>query len=197
MKGDSMYFFKLLAEARSCRRFRENEPLPDGFFERMAECARLSPCAGNAQRLRFAPVISREGREAIFPALKWAAYFADWPGPMQSERPAGYMVIMEPEKTSRAAFADCGIAAQSMNLYAASLGVGCCILMAFDHPLVYELLGFPCGLTPALTLAFGFPAETRVIENARSGDSLKYWRDAAAVHHVPKLAASDLLLPAI
>ena len=88
-----MDFLELATKARTCRRFRE-ESLPAGTLDWMVSCARVAPCGGNAQALRFAVAESPEACAAVFPALKWAAMLADWDGPEAGERPSGYIVIM-------------------------------------------------------------------------------------------------------
>jgi len=43
-----------------------------------------------------------------------------------------------------------------------------------------------------LVIALGKPRETVVLEESRGGD-IKYWRDADAVHHVPKRSLTEML----
>ena len=49
-----------------------------------------------------------------------------------------------------------------------------------------QVLKIPENLEILLVIALGRPKETVVLEEAAPGDSIKYWRDAAGVHHVPK-----------
>ena len=49
-----MDFLELVTGARTCRRFREAEGMPAGTLDWLIECARVTPCGGNAQALRFA-----------------------------------------------------------------------------------------------------------------------------------------------
>ena len=75
-----MDFLELVTGARTCRRFREAEGMPAGTLDWLIECARVTPCGGNAQALRFAVAESPEACAAVFPALKWAGMLTDWDG---------------------------------------------------------------------------------------------------------------------
>ncbi len=192
-----MDFFDLVAAARTCRRFRQEEGLPEGALEWLVSCARVTPCAGNAQALRYATVSSPEACAALFPALRWAALFKDWDGPEEGERPAGYIVVLEPAggQRGRLNIVDCGIAAQTMQLAAQSRGISCCMLLSFSHEVVRQALDLPETYEPLMVLALGVAKETRVLETADGGPTeTHYWRDGQAVHHVPKLALDRLLV---
>ncbi len=189
-----MDFLELATKARTCRRFRE-ESLPAGTLDWMVSCARVAPCGGNAQALRFAVAESPEACAAVFPALKWAAMLADWDGPEAGERPSGYIVIMgETGARGRLNAIDMGIAAQTMQLAASTRGLGCCIFLSFDPRLIREALGIPAELEPLLVMAVGLEKEVRRVEGPNPDGSLNYWRDAEGGHHVPKRPLEELLI---
>ena len=54
-----MDFLELVTGARTCRRFREAEGMPAGMLDWLIACARVTPCGGNAQALRFAVAVLR------------------------------------------------------------------------------------------------------------------------------------------
>lgn len=190
-----MDFLELMTGARTCRRFREAEGMPAGTLEWLVECARVTPCAGNAQALRFAAAESPEACAAVFPALKWAGMLTDWNGPEAGERPTGYLVILgEAGTRAKLNAIDAGIAAQTIQLAASSRDVGCCIFLSFDPRVLREVLGIPETLEPVLVLALGLQKEVRRVEPMDPDGSVRYWRDAQGVHHVPKRALDDLLI---
>lgn len=190
-----MDFLELVTGARTCRRFREAEGMPAGTLEWLVECARVTPCAGNAQALRFAAAESPEACAAVFPALKWAGMLTDWNGPEAGERPTGYLVILgEAGTRAKLNAIDAGIAAQTIQLAASSRDVGCCIFLSFDPRVLREVLGIPETLEPVLVLALGLQKEVRRVEPMGPDGSVRYWRDAQGVHHVPKRALDDLLI---
>ena len=70
----------------------------------------------------------------------------------------------------------------------------CCIFLSFDPRKIREVLGIPENLEPLLVLALGFQKEVRRVETVGADGSVKYWRDAQGVHHVPKRPLEDLLI---
>lgn len=190
-----MDFLELVTGARTCRRFREAEGMPAGTLDWLIECARVTPCGGNAQALRFAVAESPEARAAVFPALKWAGMLTDWDGPEAGERPTGYVAILgEAGTRAKLNAIDAGIVAQTIQLAAYTRDLGCCIFLSFDPRKIREVLGIPENLEPLLVLALGFQKEVRRVETVGADGSVKYWRDAQGVHHVPKRPLEDLLI---
>ncbi len=190
-----MDFLELVTKARTCRRFCEAEGLPAGTLEWLVSCARATPCAGNAQALRFAAAQSPEACAAVFPALKWAGMLPDWDGPEAGERPAGYLVVLgEAGARAKLNAIDAGIAVQTIQLAAVTRDLGCCIFLSFDPRAIREALDIPESLEPLLVLALGVQKEIRCLEPMNGEGSVKYWRDAQGVHHVPKRPLEDLLI---
>ncbi len=190
-----MNFLDLVTAARTCRRFRESEPLPAGTLEWLVDCARLVPSAKNQQALRFAIVESPEARAAFFPALRWAGALPDWPGPVEGERPSGYIVILAaPEKKGHLLSIDLGIVAQTIQLAAATRHMGCCMFQSFDAQLARSVLDVPEELDVIMPLALGLELEERRVAAVPPSGVLTYWRDKAGVHYVPKYALDTLLV---
>lgn len=189
-----MDFLELVTKARTCRRFHETA-LPAGTLEWLVSCARVTPCAGNAQALRFAAVASPEACAAVFPALKWAGMLTDWDGPEEGERPTGYLVLLgETGARAKLNAIDAGIAAQTIQLAAQTRDLGCCIFLSFDPRVLRTVLDIPEALEPLLVLALGVQKEQRCVEVMDETGSARYWRDAEGVHHVPKRALEALLI---
>ncbi len=189
-----MDFLELVTKARTCRRFRE-DVLPAGTLEWLVSCARVTPCGGNAQALRFAAATSPEACAAVFPALKWAGMLPDWNGPEAGERPTGYIVILgETGARGKLNAIDAGIAAQTIQLAAQTRDLGCCIFLSFDPHALRTVLNIPETLEPLLVLALGVQKEVRCVEAMGEDGSVKYWRDAEGVHHVPKRSLDELLI---
>lgn len=130
-----------------------------------------------------------------FPALKWAGMLPDWDGPEAGERPTGYVAILgEAGARAKLNAIDAGIAAQTIQLAAYTRDLGCCIFLSFDPRKIREALGIPENLEPLLVLALGFQKEARCVETVGADGSVKYWRDAQGVHHVPKRPLEELLI---
>ena len=138
-----MDFLELVTGARTCRRFREAEGMPAGMLDWLIACARVTPCGGNAQALRFAVAESPEACAAVFPALKWAGMLTDWDGPEAGERPTGYVAILgEAGTRAKLNAIDAGIAAQTIQLAAYTRDLGCCIFLSFDPRKIREAVSY-------------------------------------------------------
>ncbi len=192
-----MDFLKLVTEARTCRRFDASRELEPGFLTWLVDCARLSPSAGNAQVLRYATVQTPGKRPAMYDCLVWAAALKDWDGPIESERPTGYIVFFGPSENGKLGTNTCidvGIMGQTMQLAAASKGVVACMFRGFKPKNIAALLPVPEGYETALVVALGYPVEERRIVSLPADGSVKYYRDDKGVHYVPKRALKDILI---
>ena len=189
-----MNFEELVHAARTCRRFEQSQPLSRGDLEWLTDCARMSPCGRNAQELRFVLAHSPEACAEIFPQTNWAGALKDWDGPAEGERPTGYIAILMPKNANAIIHFDVGIAAQSMQLAAASKGWGCCMHASFNRARCPEILHAPEDMDIALLLAFGVEKEERRVASMPADGSFNYWRDEAGVHHVPKRTLKDIIL---
>ena len=187
-------FRELVVRNRSCRRYVQSVQVSRQTLRELVDLARLSASGGNLQPLRY--ILSNEpARNAlIFKHLAWAAYLPDWKGPAKSERPAAYILILHDTCTSKTAGCDHGIAAQTILLGAVEKGLGGCIIGSVDHSGLQRALNIPRTLEILLVLALGKPGETVQLETAGANDSLRYWRDAKGVHHVPKRRLQDIIL---
>jgi nitroreductase len=183
----------LVARNRSFRRFYEKQRIPISTLRKLIELARLSPSGGNLQPLKFIPINNPRRNALIFPCMAWAGYLKDWPGPAPGERPSAYIIILGDNDIRKEISCDHGIAAQSIMLGATAAGLGGCMIGSIDRPRLRRVLGIPVRYEILLALALGHPRETVVLETARRGE-IKYWRDAAERHHVPKRPLREIIL---
>ncbi len=185
---------ELIEKNRSYRRFHQNVPIDRKTLEQLVELARRCPSAANRQPLKFILAGDPELNALIFPHLAWAGYLTDWPGPADGERPAAYIVILGDTEITRSFGCDHGIAAQSILLGAVELGLGGCMIGSIQRDKLREVLKIPQRYEILLVLAIGKPKETVVLETAKSPNDIKYWRDSAGVHHVPKRPLTELIV---
>jgi nitroreductase len=191
-------FLQLVSEARTCRRYDASKELPAGTLDWLVDCARLTPSASNAQVLRYITVQAPKTREKLYPALGWAAQLKEWGGPIEKERPTGYIVVLSGKgpdgKVSAHSYLDAGIAAQTIQLAAWSKGIGMCIFRNFNPKVISDVVTVPADLEIVLTLALGFAVEERRLVPVGPDGSVKYYRDDKGVHYVPKRLLKDVLL---
>ncbi len=183
-------FADLVRKARTYRRFDESDPIPVETLRGFVDIARIVPCGGNSQRLRYMIVSTPEDRATIFPMLAWAAALKDWPGPAEGERPTGYIVILSEANDGTSL----GIAAQTMQLAATEAGYGACMMGAIKRDEIKKAFNIPESMNVHLVMAIGRPAETVVIEPMPPDGKTAYWRSCDGVHHVPKRSLDDVLV---
>jgi len=185
---------ELVKENRSCRRFHEDHSVALKILEDLVDLARLSASSANLQPLKYILACQPEINAQIFSCLAWAGYLKDWPGPEAGERPAAYVVILGDTTISKDFGCDHGIAAQSILLGAREKGLAGCMLGSVNRKALREILNIESHLQILLVLAIGKPKEKIVIEIVGPDGSIRYWRDAEAVHHVPKRALKDMIV---
>lgn len=186
----------LILRNRSYRRFQQDIPVSLATLRELIGLARLSAAARNLQPLRYVLCADRETNAAVFDTLAWAGYLKDWPGPVEGERPAAYIVVLHDTTLGGQAYigADYGLAVQNILLGAVERGLGGCIIGSVQRPRLREILAIPERYDILVVLALGAPKETVVVDSVGPDGDIKYWRDAGQVHHVPKRSLDELIL---
>lgn len=184
----------LVRKNRSYRRFHQDVPVDLETLRGLANLARLSASGANLQPLKYILSCEPETNARIFSHTRWAGYLKDWPGPVEGERPAAYIVILGDTEIRKSFGCDHGIAAQSIMLGAAERGLGGCMIGSIDHDGLRQALDIPEQYEILLVLALGKPKEKVVIEEVGPDGDIRYYRDAEGVHHVPKRSLDELIL---
>lgn len=187
-------FRDLVLSNRSFRRFKENVPISESTLRELVDLARCSASAGNIQPLKYMLSWTRDRNDAIFPTLAWAGYLKDWDGPAPGKRPSAYVILLGDRRISMKVPWDHGIAAQTILLGAVEKGLGGCMIGSIDRDSLRQRLSIPEDYEILLVIALGKPAEKVVLEDVGADGSIKYYRDADGVHHVPKRRLSDVIV---
>ena len=182
----------LVKRARSYRRYDPTKPLSKDDLKAFVEAARLTPSAGNLQRLRYLAVTEKSEVLTLTKEVKWAGYLSDWDGPADFEAPSAYLILLSPESTGVSQI-DVGIAAETILLAAAEAGVGGCMILNFPREALTERYKLVSNYKIELVISLGVPAEKVEIETMKE-DNVRYYRDENDVHHVPKRALSEVFL---
>ena len=187
---------RLMGSDRTGRRFREDREVSVDTLERLVELTRFCPSGRNAQPLRYVIVTSEQQKEKIYPLLKWAGYFQDWDGPEKGERPAAYLIQCLDTKYGKECLCDDGLQLEAITLGMHTLGLGGCIIKAFNAPKLAEVLDLDPRYALRYVLALGYPAEEVKIEDMPLDDEadFKYYRTPDGVHHVPKRQLEQLII---
>lgn len=143
-------------------------------------------------RISLKRLREQEGRERIFPCLKWAAYIHPAGDTRPGQEPRAYVVVAVNTKIrEKMSEYDVGAAVENMILSAWGEGIASCWLISVDKPKVQVILEIPEHVRVDSVLALGYPAETSIVEEFR--DSLRYWKDNRGNFHVPKRPLASIL----
>lgn len=190
-------FEKLVRQNRSYRGFDESRKVSRDELLRMADCARLSASSVNLQPLKYYLAHDAETVGKIQPLTGWARNLPELNLPHEGMRPTAFIVICQ-DKTVSDSLArfqkDVGIAAQTILLAAAEMGLGGCMIGNFQAGDVKTALGLDENLVPVLVVAVGKPAEKVILKEIGPGESTAYYRDENDVHFVPKRRLEDVVV---
>jgi nitroreductase len=184
----------LIRKNRSCRRFIQRRLLDLNTLNELVNLARLSASAANLQPLKYVLCCNPEKNAEIFHCLAWAAYLKDWPGPLEGERPSGYIVVLGDTAIAQDFGCDHGIACQSILLGAREKGLAGCMLGAVNREKLRDILNLGAQYKILLVLALGAPREEIFIEPLGADGSIRYWRDSRGAHHVPKRGLKEIVI---
>lgn len=187
-------FKKLLKSDRTIRRFINSKKIGIDRLQQLVELTRYCASGRNAQPLRYRIVADENECASVYPLLKWAGYYQDWDGPEPAERPAAYLIQCLDTSFGADPLCDDGLQLQAMTLGARTLGMGCCIIKAFNAPALAETLGIDPRFAPRYVLAIGFPAETPELTEIGPDGDFRYFRRPDGQHCVPKRPLADLII---
>lgn len=187
-------FKDLVLKNRSYRRFDENYEISETTLLELVDLARQTPSGANLQPLKYYLSADKETNNKIFSTLKWAGYLKDWNGPIEGERPTGYIVVLLDLRIKESIRFDVGIAAQTILLGATELGLGGCMFGAVERDELKKVLDLPFDFEIPLVIALGKPVEHVVMEDIPADGSIKYYRDEDGTHHVPKRRLEDIVI---
>jgi nitroreductase len=188
---------EIISKTRSFRRFDQNRTIPETTLESLVNLARLGGSARNCQPWQYSLINDQSRCAEIFPYIGWAGYLSDWKGPVEGERPTAYILCLLNRHwligSDKEAQFDLGVSTQNLLLGAMHEGMGGCRIGAFS-PKLTGLFDIPDNLELSLVIALGYPAETVVLEDTDADGSIKYYRDAQDIHHVPKRTLAELIV---
>lgn len=183
---------ELAQKNRSYRRFYQEKEIDWTLLTELVDIGRLTPSAANRQPIRYRLVCEPQENEKVYACLGWAGYYKDWPGPVEGEKPSGYILMVTPEHVS--AEWDEGIAGQTILLAAVEKGLGGCFIGNIQREKLAAALNLPQGYKIDLCLALGYPKEQVVLEEISGEGDYKYYRDENSTQHVPKKRLTDILI---
>ncbi|MEF2781659.1 nitroreductase family protein [Erysipelotrichaceae bacterium HCN-30851] len=186
----------LVLRNRSYRSFDEKREIKKEELLDLVEHARLCASSVNQQPLKYYLAYTKEDLNKIQPLTGWAkALKKELPYP--GHYPQAFIVIcqdMQIASNMQAFLKDVGIVAQTMLLRAVENKLGGCMIGNFNPKDLSKVLQLDEYLMPHLILAIGKPDETIILEDAKPGQNISYYRDEDDVHHVPKRSLDELII---
>ncbi len=172
---------------RSIRRFKP-EPIQRNKLIKITEAGNLASTAGNLQPWEFIIIDSAELTDKVFPRLGWLGG-----PPEEGQRPAAYIALLIDKNAmdSWSHVASAGAALQNIQLSAWGKGIGSCCFGSIERDAIAPILGIPDDFYLFVIIALGYPDENPVVKKA--DDSLRPYRDAEGILHVPKKPLRDIL----
>lgn len=146
--------------------------------------------ARNQQVLRF-HLVTSERAGLVLPLVGMARNLPELHLPLPGTQPNAFIVICTTDPDAPHLEFDEGIAAQSMLLKAAEMGLNGLIIKNFNPEKMRSVLGLP--LTVTSVVAIGRSKEKIALTQVHEGESLKYYRQGGT-HFVPKLSLDDILI---
>lgn len=167
----------LIKQTRTYRRFDESVAIDRLQIVRWLDIVRQTPSARNAQPLKYIIITDTELCHEITAKQHWASMLPEWDGPSVGERPRAYLLQILDTDIAPAARFDEGIQLQALGLLATEAGYGTCIFGGHGKAELSRRLGLPTHLSINAIIAIGKPREEVVLEEARSPEDVRYWRD--------------------
>ncbi len=195
-----MNLHTLVTEARTCRRFRQEE-LSSSLLTELVDTTRLVSSAMNAQILRYVIIQDKKLRKKMETAYVLGGAYSPEEKPRKGiDDPTAYIILLAPSNISQFGIMDIGIAAQTIQLLATEKGYATCMIGAFKKNVVLEILQEEQvnlqehTLVPYLIMAVGYAGEKRQIVQVGEDGITSYYHDENGTNIVPKRALTDVLL---
>jgi nitroreductase len=187
-----MELSEAIKKRRTIRKFKQ-EKLDNSILRELIDCARVAPCGGNSQRLRYIAINTPELVNSIFELTAWAGHVKPNRNPVIGESaPVSFIALCAADANAGISHADAGAAVENILLKAVELGLGSCWIGAFNKAKAEEILGTPEDKKILYLVALGYPDEEPIQEDIKMNDSTKYYLDDKDVLHVPKYTVDEI-----
>jgi len=178
----------LVLKNRSYRRWHQDEAIDLDTLREFIDLARLCGSAANQQALKYIISNDPEKNALIFPYLRIDN------NPVDGERAAANIVILEDQRIKMVMPCDLGITAQTIMLAATEKGFGGVMIGAIDKIGLRKALKLPSHLEIQLVLAIGKTIEKMVIDTIGEDGNTQQWWETKDIRHVRKRALEDIIV---
>ena len=182
----------LMEKNRSYRGYQKDFEVKREMLERIVAVNAKIASAKNQQVLRFKLVTRDTGGDLIAQNIKLGGLLPELHLPFPGTEPEAFIIICSTVPENKFVDIDLGIAAQSMLLKAAEMGLNGIMIGAFNKAKITEAFQLP--FEPLLLLAIGKGCETIQLQPVDAGEKLAYYRDERGVQYVPKIRWEQLVI---
>ena len=182
----------LMEKNRSYRGYQKVFEVKREMLERIVAVNAKIASAKNQQVLRFKLVTRDTGGDLIAQNIKLGGLLPELHLPFPGTEPEAFIIICSTVPENKFVDIDLGIAAQSMLLKAAEMGLNGIMIGAFNKAKITEAFQLP--FEPLLLLAIGKGCETIQLQPVDAGEKLAYYRDERGVQYVPKIRWEQLVI---
>ena len=189
-------FKDLVMKNRSCRGYDETKTVSEEEVKTLISYTRYCPQARNLQALKYLIVTDEKTVKFLQENTMFGGALAHLHLPFENEKPKTFIVVFEDLSISDSPLynaIDLGIAAQTILLGAAEMGISGIMIKAFKKDVVKKGLALAEHLDPTLIIPLGYSVEKTKIVDYESG-SIAYYRDEENVHYIPKRKLEDIIL---
>lgn len=182
----------LFEKNRSYRGYHKDYVVKREMLERIVAVNAKIASAKNQQALRFKLVTKETGADIIVQNMKLGGLLPELHLPFEGTEPEAFIIICSTIPENKFVDIDLGIAAQSMLLKAAEMGLNGIMIGAFNKAKITEAFNLP--YEPLLMLAIGKGNEKIKLQSVDEGAKLAYYRDEKGVQYVPKIRWEQLII---
>ena len=184
---------ELILKNRSYRTFHEDHLVEEQTLKELVDLARVSTSSMNLQPLKYILSTDKETNDFISKHLRWAGYIRKWQGPVEGEKPAGYIIMLIDRKIRyTGGRVDAGIAMNSILLGAVEKDLGGCTISAINRLAFRQKFNLPEHLEILLVICIGKPKGEIIIEE--TDDEVIYYVGKNGIPRIPKRKLNDIII---
>ncbi|MDS0526115.1 nitroreductase family protein [Clostridium sp. SHJSY1] len=187
-----MSVMETILARRTVRKFKQDK-IARKTLENLINGARLAPCGGNLQALKYIIVDEEEEVKKVYEHVAWAKYLGDKFKQKEDERPVSFIAVLVDTDIKKAGYEiDLGAAVENILLGAYEEGIGTCWMGAINKKEISKILRIPDRFLLNTVIALGYKAESPVTVDAEN--SIIYYRGEDGELCIPKRKLEDIIM---
>jgi nitroreductase len=183
---------KTISSRRTVRKFKQDK-IDRKILESLINGARLAPCGGNLQALKYIIVDNEEEVKKVYENVAWAMYLGENFKQREDERPVAFIAVLVDTDIKKNGYEiDLGAAVENILLGAHEEGIGTCWMGAINKKEISKNLRIPDKFLLSNVIALGYKGESPTTVDIE--DSVKYYKGEDGELCVPKRKLEDIIV---